>query len=95
MGAAMRHTSLFCGKRGAFKLAPSECVHSGKFLADNELMHRFGTFIGDDALEVQHVTNRYVLCTDTRPAEDIAGISSDIDGGAAIVPLRQRDLRRT
>ncbi len=55
MGAAMRHMSLFCGRRVEFKPAPSEGVYPGEFLANDKLVHGFGAFVSDDTFEVQQV----------------------------------------
>ena len=89
IGAAMRQTSRFVGTAPALKRPSSEGVDAGQLLADDELVHGFRAFVGNYALEVKHVTNRYVFGADPGAAQDIAGIARDIDSRTAVVPLGQ------
>src|SRR6478736_6245410 len=71
-----------------------ERVDARDFAADHQLVHRLGAFVGDHGLEVERVADGRVLGGDTGAAEDVARLARDIDGHAAVVPLRQRHLRR-
>ncbi len=45
-------------------------------------MDGFGPFVGDDALEIECVTNGRVLRGDARAAEQISSLARYLDGGA-------------
>ena len=52
MGAAMRHMSLFCGRRALFKAVSCEGVHSDELLSDDQLMNGFDSFVSNHALQI-------------------------------------------
>src|SRR5210317_594353 len=87
MGAAMRHMSRLLGERLSVKRGSSESVDACQFLADNQLVDCLGSFVGNHALEIQHVTNRHVLGTDARSSEHVASIACNVDCGPAVIPL--------
>src|SRR5210317_588524 len=70
----------------------SKCVDAGQLLADDELVHRFGALVGDDAFEVECMAYRHVLGADAGAAQDIAGVAGNIDGHTNVVPFGHRDL---
>ncbi len=47
----------------------AERVRACQFLANDQLVHGLGALVGNNAFEVQHVTNRHVLRTDARAAK--------------------------
>jgi len=76
------------------KTLSSKSVNTGQFPSDHQLVHGFGAFIGNHALQVQHVANGRVLYRDPSSAEDITAIAGDIQRHAHVVPFRQADLLR-
>src|SRR5579883_832345 len=67
----------------------SERAESRQLAAHRELMDRLRALVGDDALEVQHVADGNVLRADARAAEHVATVARDVEGHAAVVPLRE------
>src|SRR5688572_32912189 len=57
-------------------------------------MDRLRAFVSDDALEIERVTNRHVLCADARSTQHVAAVARDVQCHAAVVPLGERYLRR-
>src|SRR5690348_8355953 len=70
----------------------SKRVDPRHFPPDDQLMHRFGAFVGDHRFQVQRVPDRAVLGGDARAAEDIARLAGDVQRHPHVVPLRQRHL---
>src|SRR2546421_8085843 len=73
---------------------PSERVEPGQLTPDGELVNGLGAFVGDDALEIEHVADGYVLGADAGAAEHVAAVTGDIEGHATVVPLGKRYVRR-
>jgi hypothetical protein len=72
----------------------SERVDPRQLATERELMDGLGTFVGDDALEVQHVADRREFGTDPGATEHVAAVAGDVERHATIVPLGKRDLDR-
>ena len=58
-------------------------------------MHGLGAFVGDDALKVEHMTNRHIFRADTAATQNVTGVPGDVDSGTTVVPLCERHLGGT
>lgn len=67
----------------------SEGVEPRELASHGELMDGFRAFVRDDALEIQHVPDGYILRADAGATEHVARIARYIERHAAVVPLGQ------
>ena len=72
----------------------SEGADAGERAAHGELVNGLGAFVGDHALQVQHVAHGTELGADAGRAQQVAAVAGDVERHARIVPLGQRYLRR-
>ena len=90
----MRQMSRSLGRAVSVNGLLSEGVYAREFLADNELMHCFRSFVCHQTFHIEHVSNRDVLRAYSTSAEEIATITSNVESSSNVVPFAERNLRR-
>src|SRR5438132_5014885 len=75
--------------------SPAERIDARDVMADDQCMDVVRAFVGVDSLKVHEMPNHGIAIRDARGTKYVAGLACAFERHPNVVPLRQRNLRRS